>query len=153
VTSWTHANWVLSVQLNRPYNVGETFSITVHYSGLPRVSGMKGFGFDVNQYGDLVISTLSEPYQAQNWWPCKDDPADKADSVRISVTVPENLIAAYNGLLTSGINNGNGTKTYVWKENYPIATYLVSLAISNYATFSDRFEYLPGQYLDNVKLG
>lgn len=145
--SWTHANWLLTVQLDRAYNAGETFQITVNYSGVPRSGGLKGFGFDTNAYGNLVISTLSEPYLARTWWPCIDDPDDKADSVRISITVPQNLIAASNGLLVAETNNGNGTKTFVWKENYPITTYLVSLAISNYATFGDQFEYAPGQFM------
>ena len=138
--SWTHAGYVLDVQLDRVYNIAESFELTVHYSGMPSQGGFKGFAFDVNQYGNVVISTLSEPFLARTWWPCKDDPSDKADSVRMSVTVPDNMLAGSNGLLVANSNNGNGTKTFVWKESYPITTYLVSLAISNYATFSDRFE-------------
>ncbi len=145
--SWTHAGSVLGVQLDRVYNIGETFELTVQYSGVPSQGGLKGFAFDTNQYGDLVVSTLSEPFLARTWWPCKDDPSDKADSVRVSVTVPNNLLVGSNGLLVATNDNGNGTKTFVWKESYPITTYLVSLAISNYATFSDRFEYAPGQFL------
>ncbi len=147
VSNWSHANWKLTVQLDRPYNPGETFQITVHYAGVPRAGGLKGFGFDKNSYGDLVISTLSEPYLARTWWPCKDDPDDKADSVRIAVTVPQNMIVGSNGVLVAEIDNGNATKTFVWKEKYPITTYLVSLAVSNYATFSAQFEYAPGRFM------
>lgn len=145
--SFTHANWKLRVQLDRAYQRGETFSITVRYSGLPRQGGFKGFGFDQNRYGNLVISSLSEPFLARTWWPSKDDPTDKADSVRVRVTTPSNMIGASNGVLIAQTDNGNGTKTFVWQERYPITTYLVSLAISNYATFQDRFEYAPGQFL------
>ena len=67
--------------------------------------------------------------------------------MRISITVPQDLIAASNGLLVAATDNGNGTKTFVWKESYPVTTYLISLAISNYATFDDRFEYAPGQFM------
>jgi len=147
VSSYTHSNWVLTVQLDQAYNIGETFSITVHYSGIPRTGGLQGFAFDVNSYGAPIISTLSEPYLAKTWWPCKDDPSDKADSVRIQATIPDNMLLASNGTLISEINNGNGTKTFVWMERYPITTYLVSLAISNYATFSDSVELSPGQYM------
>ncbi len=150
ISSWTHANWLLSVQLDRAYNRGEFFDITVRYAGVPRSSGLKGFGFDRNTYGDPVISTLSEPYQARTWWPCKDDPEDKADSVRLTITVPKPLLAASNGVLVSESDNGNGTRTFVWKESYPITSYLVSLAISNYATFTDQYEYAPGRFLPLV---
>ena len=145
VSSWTHSNWVLRIQLDQTYNVGDTFSVTVHYSGVPRSSGLMGFSFTTNQYGDPVVSTLSEPYAAQTWWPCKDDPSDKLDSAKIHITVPNNMIAASNGILDSVVTNGDGTRTYHWRETHPITTYLISLAISNYATFSDSFQYGAGQ--------
>ncbi|HFE64346.1 MAG TPA: hypothetical protein ENK14_08030, partial [Caldithrix sp.] len=147
VSGFSLSNLVLRVDLDKPYGVGEEFSITVHYSGLPRSSGFKAFEFDHNFAGDLVISTLSEPYLAQTWWPCKDDPSDKLDSVKISATVPEDMIVASNGLLQSVTPGANNTKTFVWKEKYPITTYLVSLAISNYVTFRDSFEYQPGKFM------
>lgn len=142
VSSYTLSNWALTVQLDQSYDIDSTFAITVHYSGVPRAGGLQGFVFGTN-----IISTLSEPYLARTWWPCKDDPADKADSVRIRATVPDNMLVASNGILVSETDNGNNTKTFIWKEKYPITTYLVSLAISNYATFSDSFEFSPGQYM------
>ncbi len=147
VSDWTLANWTLTITLDRPYNFGETFSVTVHYKGLPRTGGFKGFSFDTNSFGSPVISTLSEPYLARTWWPSKDNPADKLDSVRISVTVPNSLIVASNGLLTEVVQTAPDSLTYVWFEKYPITTYLVSLAISNYATFQDSFEYEPGKFM------
>ncbi len=141
VSSYIHSNWVLSIDLDRAYNFGEYFSITVHYSGIPRPSGLAGFWFGRGVY------TLSEPYAAQSWWPCKDDPADKMDSVKIRVTVPTGMIVASNGLLQEKITNPDTTDTFVWKEKYPITTYLVSLAIGDYTTFSDSFQYAPGQFM------
>jgi aminopeptidase N len=139
VSSYTHSNWELSVNLDRAYDSGEYFNITVHYSGIPRPSGLAGFWFGRGVY------TLSEPYAAQSWWPCKDDPADKMDSVKIQVTVPGGMIAVSNGLLREMISNPDTTDTFIWKEKYPITTYLVSLAIGNYVTFSDSFQYAPGK--------
>lgn len=147
VSSYTLSNWKLTVQLDQAYNVGEVFQISVSYEGIPRSSGLKGFEFDVNNYGNPVVSTLSEPYLAQTWWPCKDDPSDKLDSVSIRITVPNGYKAASNGLLVSTIQNPNNTVTYHWMEKYPITTYLISLAIADYAQFSDQFEYAPGQFM------
>lgn len=141
VIGYTHSNWILRIQLDQVYNMGETFSVTVHYSGIPRSTGLAGFMFSGGVY------TLSEPYAAQSWWPCKDDPADKIDSVRISVTVPTNMVVASNGVLIEQTMNSNNTKTFVWKERYPITTYLVSLAVDTYSTFSDSFEYSPGNFM------
>jgi aminopeptidase N len=147
IESYTHSNWNLHIVFNQSYNIGDTFSVTVTYSGLPRGGGLQGFSFDQNVYGNMVISTLSEPYLAQTWWPCKDDPADKIDSVDISVTVPDNMIVASNGILQSVTTNPGNTKTFIWKEMYPITSYLVSLAISNYSTYSDSFQYAPGEFM------
>ena len=147
VSSWQHHDWNLYVDLDHPYAAGDTFSIVVEYAGIPRASGLQGFSFDHNIYGDMVVSTLSEPYLAQTWWPCKDDPADKADSARVEITVPDGYIAASNGILVKQQSNGDGTTTFVWKETYPITTYLISLAIAQYTHIEDQWEYAPGQFL------
>ncbi|NHZ85264.1 MAG: T9SS type A sorting domain-containing protein [Planctomycetia bacterium] len=94
-----------------------------------------------------MIFSLSEPYGARDWWPCKDTPNDKADSVDISLEVPTGLIAASNGKLIETEVNGNWT-TYHWQERYPIATYLVSVAIHPYTVFYDWY-YSPS---DSMRL-
>jgi len=138
---FTHANNELTVTLPTSYNVDESFNVIVYYSGSPVSAG--GFAsFTIRQHqGTPIISTLSEPFGAPTWWPCKDDPADKADSVDIIINVPDNLIVASNGVLVSEIQNYNNTKTFHWAERYPISTYLVSLAITNYEVFSDYYKY------------
>ncbi|MBN2365445.1 MAG: T9SS type A sorting domain-containing protein [Calditrichaeota bacterium] len=141
INSYTHSNWVLAVVLDTVYDAGETFTVTVNYSGIPRPEGLAGFWFGNGVY------TLSEPYAAQTWWPCKDDPSDKMDSVKIAVTVPTGYTVASNGLLQGQIPNPNNTTTFIWKEKYPITTYLVSLAIANYTTFSDSFQFAPGEFM------
>lgn len=147
VDGFFHSNWVLRINLDKPYNAGDIFSLTIQYAGVPRQTGFKGFEFDQNAFDDTVISTLSEPYSAQTWWPCKDDPSDKLDSVKITATVPAGMTVASNGLLEKTIDNPNNTTTFTWNEKYPITTYLISLAIANYATFSDQFEYEPGKFM------
>jgi Aminopeptidase N len=48
-----------------------------------------------------------------------------------------------NGSLVEVRDNGNGTLTYHWAERYPIATYLVSLAVADYVVLTDWFHYSP----------
>ncbi|MEO0206926.1 MAG: M1 family aminopeptidase, partial [candidate division WOR-3 bacterium] len=48
-----------------------------------------------------------------------------------------------NGKLLSVVDNGNGTSTHHWKTVYPISTYLISVALTNYAEFSNWFKYSP----------
>ena len=137
-TTSTHSNHVLTVDLDRAYATGEIVTVSVTYAGNPASSY---FGWDWYD-GDPWIWTLSEPYGARRWWPCKDLNTDKPDSVDIRVTVPDGLIVASNGLLVAEVDNG-ATRTFHWHESYPIATYLVSLAIHPFATFSHWYKYTP----------
>jgi aminopeptidase N len=139
--SFTHSGDILSVTLDRAYSQGESFSVTVQYGGTPNPTGFGSFEFDTMDGYDVIWS-LSEPFGARSWWPCKDVPSDKADSVDVHATVPAGLIVASNGTLESITNNG-ATDTYWWQERYPIATYLVSVAIHPYVTFSDWYRYSP----------
>jgi aminopeptidase N len=118
-TTYTHTSDKLTIDLDRTYNLNESFSVVA------------------------IISTLSEPYGASDWWPCKDTPADKADSADIWITVALSLIPISNGMLQEIINNGDGTRTYKWKEKYPIAHYLISLAITNYVKYDTYYHYSP----------
>jgi hypothetical protein len=137
---YSHVGDIVTVTLSQTYYTGETVTIEVDYNGTPNESyGSFGFG---THLGAPMIWSLSEPYGARSWWPCKDIPADKADSVDIRITVPDTLIVASNGTLRSETDNG-ATKTYYWHEGYPITTYLVSVAIHPYTTFSHWYNYSP----------
>jgi aminopeptidase N len=130
------------VTLDRPYRNGEQFSLEVHYHGSPQATGFGSFVFSSDN-GSPWFWSLSEPYGAHNWWPCKDNTTDKADSVDMRVTIPQGLRAASNGLLVDVTENVNGTVTYLWKERYPIAAYLVSVTVGDFAVFTDWFHYAP----------
>ncbi len=138
--NYTHSSNLLSITLNNSISNGNNFKIIIDYNGQPQSSGFGSFGFHQHG-GEPMIWSLSEPYGARDWWPCKDTPIDKADSVDISLEVPTGLIAASNGKLIDTVINGDWT-TYHWQERYPIATYLVSVAIHPYIVFYDWY-YTP----------
>ena len=140
--AFTHVNNIISVTLDRTYVHGETFSIKVFYEGIPGSSGFGSFEFGYHGSPSTpIIWTLSEPYGAPDWFPCKDTPADKADSSDVWITVADNFTAVSNGTLESVTNNGNGTKTFYWKNHYTIDHYLISLAITNYDEYDTYFQY------------
>ncbi|MEW6510309.1 MAG: M1 family aminopeptidase [Bacteroidota bacterium] len=132
----------MGITLDRIYPANELFTVEVFYQGTPAVSGFGSFLF-TSQNGVPWIWSLSEPYGAHEWWPCKDNTQDKADSVDIRITCPANLKAGSNGRLVGVQINGGGTQTFHWSERYPIAPYLVSIAVSNYEEFTDWFRYSP----------
>ncbi|MCA9734154.1 MAG: hypothetical protein H6696_10955 [Deferribacteres bacterium] len=146
-TVFNHGMDLLNITLNSVINSGDQFSIEIFYHGKPQTGGFGGFGFN-SQGGDPIIWSLSEPYYAQCWWPCKDFPNDKADSVDILLTVPDNLTAVSNGSLVAITPHEDQTHTFHWHEKHPITTYLVSVAISNYAKFSQWFKYGPNDSME-----
>ena len=85
-----------------------------------------------------IIWTLSEPYGSRDWWPCKNGLDDKADSIDVIIIHPSQYKAASNGLLQSEtlINGGTKKQTW-WKHRYPIASYLVCMAVTNYSVFNN----------------
>ena len=139
-TLYLHENDMLKIPISDiTLNDENLFSLTIFYQGTPDHCGAGGFKFDEHQNIGHVW-TLSEAYCARSWWPCKDDPSDKADSVNIIISVPIEpaYIVASNGLLSSTTINNN-KKIYFWKERYPITTYLISLAIYPYTKWVDQY--------------
>ncbi len=143
---YNHSNSKLNISLNKNYNSGEEISLVVYYQGVPKSGGFGSFEFGEHN-GKPSIWSLSEPYGASDWWPCKDTPADKADSSDVWITCDTSLTAVSNGSLVSTINNDNGTHTFKWKNHYPIAQYLISVAISDYYKYNEYFHYSPDDSL------
>ncbi|MBI3949013.1 MAG: M1 family metallopeptidase [Acidobacteria bacterium] len=123
---------------------GETFTIVVDYHGVPVVSGVLGGGMLMTRHNNIpVIATLSEPYAGPSWWPCIDNPADKA-TVELQATVPRSYVATSNGVLERVEPTGNQMTTYYWRENYLVAPYLVAVSATNYVKFEDTYRALDG---------
>ena len=140
---FTQSAQYFDVTLDHAYQSGDMFTVKTYYRGVPGSSGFGSFEFYTHGSGVPWVYTLSEPYGAKDWWPCKDHPLDKADSADINITVDSVYKAGTNGILTSVIDNGDGTRTYKWHEKYPIATYLISLTFSDFVEFTNWWHYSP----------
>lgn len=133
---FSQANNVLDINFPGNINTGTKDSFTIYYKGIPAETGFGSF-IQTTHAGVPVIWSLSEPYGARDWWPCKNGLDDKADSIDIYVTHPNIYKAAANGMLQSETAvPGNKTLTH-WKHRYPIATYLIAIAVTNYAVFNN----------------
>lgn len=126
---------ILQITFPSSISAGVADSLTVFYHGVPPNSGLGAFAQDSHN-GVPVIWTLSEPYGSSDWWPSKNTLTDKADSIDVYLNVPVGNKGASNGLLKQIIPNGSNN-IYHWKHRYPIAAYLVCLAVTNYDEFTD----------------
>ncbi len=119
-------------------------SFEVDYEGFPaNNNGFGAFIYDNHKTGP-VIHTLSEPYGALSWWPCKQTLHDKIDSIDIYVHTDKSLKAGSNGLLVETIQEGDTNHIYHWKHRYPIVTYLVAMVVTNYDEFT-QYAHLVGR--------
>jgi len=134
---FTHANRELTITLPSTFSPGAMVSVDIMYGGKPVVTGFGSFMFGT-RIGDPFAWSLSEPYGAREWWPCKDHPSDKADSVRVVVTVPDSLTVGSQGLLRSK-TVAAGKATYEWVSHYPITTYLISVAVGKFRFYGDTY--------------
>ncbi|MFZ0391694.1 MAG: M1 family metallopeptidase, partial [Calditrichia bacterium] len=134
--AFTHDGLLLTVTLPAPAALNSLFSFTVVYQGNPETAYLGSWFWDEHQ-GESIIWSLSEPFGAPGWWPCKDDPADKADSVFMEVILPDSLLTVSNGLLKSEQSLTGGRKSYRWETRYPVSTYLVALTATNFSQFQD----------------
>ncbi|MCX6218179.1 M1 family aminopeptidase [Spirosoma sp.] len=132
----------LTITPPQPLTIGQVLTLTVFYQGIPNSTTNGSFKFDKHEStADPVIWSLSEPYGASDWFPCRDTPADKADSSSVRITAPAQLVSVSNGALVSTTSNTDGTKTYLWRNSYPIAQYLISIAVSNYSEYNTPVTY------------
>ncbi|NTW31527.1 MAG: T9SS type A sorting domain-containing protein [Bacteroidetes bacterium] len=141
ILTFSHAaNNALTIDLPSALSINTLDSLSVFYHGNP--PNGEGFGSFIksDHEGTPIIWTLSEPFGAKDWWPCKNDLSDKIDSIDIFVTTPQQYKAASNGMLISEITQ-SGFKTAHWKHRYPIAAYLIGVAVTDYQTFSNYAHY------------
>ncbi len=138
--NFSQSDNTLIVNFSQQISSGVLDSITVTYQGSVPLTGMDSYAVTTHGNNVPVVWTLSEPYGARDWWPCKQDLNDKIDSVDVIINYPatisgKTMTAVSNGLLTNESIN-NGIKTSVWKHRYPIAAYLVAFAVTNYTKYS-----------------
>jgi aminopeptidase N len=133
--NYSRSNDKLTITFPNPLKNAEKTSFTIAYDGKPRTTGFGAFT-QKDEDGQQVIYTLSEPYGAMEWWPCKQSLIDKIDSIDVVVTSPEKYRTASNGLLIADVVQ-NSKRTCHWKHRHPIATYLIFFSTTNYVVYSD----------------
>lgn len=118
--------------------MGATFTAQVWYHGMPPTGGgfFNGITHTVSSGGTDMVYTVSDPWVALNWWPCKQSVNDQADSVNMYITVPSGVMAGSNGLLLhTDTTTTTGYWTHHWRTRYPIDYYLISIAIARYTDY------------------
>jgi aminopeptidase N len=141
VTFSQNLNNELVITLQNTLITNNETSVLIAYNGTPVSTGFDSF--EASTHGPNftpVLWTLSEPYGALDWWPCKQDLNDKVDEIDIYITAPAIYTAASNGLKQSETISGSNKTTH-FKHQYPIPAYLIAFAVTNYSTYSHTVSY------------
>jgi len=119
---------------------GSSVSLSVSYGGQPREAPNPpwdgGFTWDTTAGGKPWIATSCQGAGADLWWPCKDHPSDKPDSMDLTFDVPADLVVASNGTLVSDRLIAPDTRRFHWRVSQPISNYCVALNIAPYLTLT-----------------
>lgn len=124
---------------------GTSATVEINYSGVPPANGFDSFVQSTHN-GSPILWTLSEPFGARDWWPCKQDLNDKVDSIDVYITAPSQYISVSNGVETTTPVITGANKTTHFHHGYPIPAYLICMAVSNYSVYNQVGGTAPNEY-------
>lgn len=113
---------------------GKVLYFRIYYSGnppeAPNAPWVGGFTWSQDSTGNHWVGVSCPNEGAKVFFPCKDHPSDRPDSVRLKIKVPEGYFCAANGLLEEQYTQ-NGITTFNWITHYPISNYNVNITIGD----------------------
>ena len=133
--TFSQSNYELNINFPSTISTGTSATVTITYSGIPPTA--EGAFTRGTHSGTPVIFTLSEPFGARDWWPCKQDLNDKINSFDMYITAPSAFNSVSNGLQISRVVTGLNATTH-FRHLYPIPAYLVVLNITNYQVYNQQ---------------
>ena len=149
-----HKAGVVRAKLPQPIAEGEQVAVEISYGGQPRIAPRPpwdgGFTWKKTKSGQPWIATSCQGEGADLWWPCKDHPSDKPETMDLRISVPRDLVCASNGVLVSDDVNEDGTRTFHWTVKNPIANYCVALNIAPYVQLDRTYESVTGEKMPVV---
>ncbi|WP_395061756.1 M1 family aminopeptidase [Flavobacterium sp.] len=134
----------LVITLPSTLAIGATETLEINYSGAP-ATGEQAFTRSTHN-GTPVIYTLSEPFGARDWWPCKQDLNDKVNSIDVFITAPSQYVSVSNGIETTTPVINGANKTTHFHHGYPIPAYLIAIAVTNYSVYNQVGGTAPNTY-------
>jgi aminopeptidase N len=140
-----NGNNELVITLPSTQNTGTSATVEINYSGVPPSGGFGSFAVTTHN-NDPVLWTLSEPFGARDWWPCKQDLNDKINSIDVFITAPSQYVAVSNGVEPEAPTTNGTTKTTHFHHGYPIPAYLICMAVTNYTVYTQSAGTIPNTY-------
>jgi len=135
----------LHIQLATPTQVGKQITIAIAYAAEDPQRGI--YFIYPNEHYPLKptqVWTQGEDEDSRYWFPCFDYPGQLATS-EIRVKVPKPFIAISNGVLLNTEDAGD-SQIYHWSQKEIHPTYLMTLAVGDFAEVQDEWNGKPVTY-------
>ena len=140
-----NGNNELVITLPSTQNLGTSATVEITYSGVPPSGGFGSFAVTTHN-NEPVLWTLSEPFGARDWWPCKQDLNDKINSIDVFITAPSQYVAVSNGVEPEAPVTNGTNKTTHFHHGYPIPAYLICMAVTNYTVYTQSNTIRPNTF-------
>ncbi len=135
----------LQVQLTEPTEAGQGVNVAIAYRVEKPQRGLYFIAPDKHYPNKPVqVWTQGEDEDSRFWFPCFDYPGQLATS-EIRVRVPKNLVAISNGELVE-TQEGKDFKIFHWHQKQVHPTYLMTLAVGDFAELQDQWNGKPVTY-------
>jgi len=164
-SAWSNPDGLLSITLPRPLSAGAQAKVRIAWNGTPHVAKRApwdgGFTWARTPEGQPWIASAIQGEGCDMFWPCLDHPTKRIAQLDLSVTVPDGLVAAANGVLIGEEHDG-GWATWRWRAHNP-NNYGVTLQIGPYElaethyrsvygnTIPVQYWHLPGDRPEDVQ--
>lgn len=143
-----HREGALYIQPSIPLNRAQRIHVEVTYRGKPQEADRApwdgGFTWAETKDGHPWITTTMQGEGGDLWFPCKDHPSDKPESVDLHITVPDPLVVAANGKLLSTERRSDQWSTFHWRTQHPISNYNLALNIGPYEVIQSTYTSVDG---------
>lgn len=130
---WLHEDDELSITPSAAIADGAEFTTTIAYHGQPQPvpdpSAPGEIGWLEAPTGTYVAA---EPTGAKGFLPCNDHPSDKATFTFALTASDEDTVVANGVLESKEPGDDEGTTTWTYSQDDPMATYLVQIAVGAY---------------------
>ena len=147
--SYQRQGGILTIDMAATKAAGSKVTVDVAYQGQPHVAKNApwagGTVWSKTPEGQPWIATAVQGEGCDLFWPCKDHFADKADRMRIRLTVPKGLSAVTNGVLQGVTDVGPDKQQFDWVLSVPASDYNIALNIGPYTRIQDSYRSVNGE--------
>jgi aminopeptidase N len=160
----------LSITLDRTFQRFDTLKLRIRYTAQPNkvkatssdaITDNRGLYF-INPSGSFPFKprqvwTQGETESASCWFPTLDTPNEKCTQEML-ITVEKKQTVISNGKRISTIENPDGTKTEIWRQDIPHAPYLFMVAVGDFSETKDSWKdkpvlyYVEPEFASNAKV-